>query len=234
MHDPLERPPLPGKDGQNQPTPARPQQKRKLKQTKEQAEEKKPGRLRKQAMPILVMAGLIVGIGLLYSGVRAAREALGPQAQRSTTLPKKLGGIQLGYPEGWKKAPMQNVARASGRWGMGSPGSTKYAFFVTRYPLQAKPSNSAQSKQILLEAQNSLYNTGAPRGSLKAKRVEVAKQSSWYYHFQIAKLDVQIWLVLQNNKQQTAMYQFSCQSPSGARGGTMRVKCREAINGLRF
>lgn len=247
MEQPPQRPPLPDQNWEDrdstqesQQTGARQQRKSSARKQKDSGgkesspKDRKPGKLRKQAMPILIMTGMIVGLFLLYGGVRTAREALGPQAPRTTTLPKQLGKIKLGYPEGWTQKRMDNVARASGRWGMGKPGSTRYAFFITRYPLRAEPRNKAQVQQVLLEAQYSLRNTGASGRKLQAKRIRVAKQSAWYYRFQAQQTDIQIWLILHKSDKRTSLYQFSCQSPPGSKGKSMRQKCLQAIDGLRF
>jgi len=247
MSYPAERPPLPDQDDQSaskqeqvSPAAGKPEsnskknQPHKKQKEKKEDKDKKPGKLRKQLMPIVIMLGLIVGLFIAYSGVRAAREALGPQAPRTTTLPSNLGKIKLGYPEGWKQAAMQGVSGASGRWAMGTPGSTRYALFITRYPLRAVPKNDLQAKQVLLEAQSSLYQTGAAGNNLSAKRVEVAKQSSWYYHFSHSGTNIQIWLILNASDKKASLYQFSCQSPDGRHGSKMRLRCRQAIDGLRF
>jgi len=196
--------------------------------------DKKPGRIRKQAMPVLVMTGLIVGAFIIYSGVRVARQAIGPQAAKTVALPDIMGSINLGLPSGWKDAKMQNVAKASGRWGLGKPGSTKYAFFATRYPLRSVPGNSTQVQQMLNEAQRSLRKTGAQGQNLKKSEYKQGDLSGWKYHFISQGIDIQIWLILHNQEKHSALYQFACQSKPGAKGHSMRTGCQQSLNGLKF
>ena len=129
---------------------------------------------------------------------------------------------------------MQSVYGASGRWGMGKPGSTRYAFFITRYPLHTAPKNDTQTKQVIEEAQRSLYQTGAAGRKLYAKQVKIAKQNAWYYHFSIPGVDVQLWLIMHKSDKSATLYQFSCQSELGKRGRGMRRGCREVLDGLKF
>jgi len=197
-------------------------------------EAKQNRRRGKQVMPTLIMLGLITGAFLLYSGIRAARESLTKPTMPNTTLPQQLGGIQLGLPSGWHQAQMGGVSKSSGRWGMGKPGSTHYAFFITRYPLSRTPESDKQKRQVLAEAQRSLLATGAAGKKLRAQDYKQSEANGWKYHFRTGGIDVQIWLLIHTKENRAALYQFACQSQPGGKGQQMRENCKGSLDQLKF
>lgn len=188
----------------------------------------------KRIFPFLITLGIIVGLVVVYSGIRAARQSLDQGPTKSLTLPKTMGDTQIGQPEGWSQARMQNVAKASGRWGIGPEGSKNYALFITRYPLRAVPKDKAAMSAVRQEAQRSLIATGAAGKKLTVRSAKLGGAQGWQYSFDGPGMNIVSLLLVHTQGSKAALYQISCQSPKGSKGKAFRDKCSQAWSALKF
>lgn len=204
------------------------------KKAEQQTGDKKPGKLRKQLKPTLIMLALIAGVSFTYLSVRAAREALSPPDPKAVTLPQKAGNLTLEIPHGWKGAEMQPVKGSSERWAFGSPGARDYAMFISRYPLNKIPESDGQIKKIRSEAQQSIADTGGPRKPKLQMVEQIGGEDAYRYSFKTRKVWVDLWLSIHKQGDKAALYQFSCQSKPGEAGNKMRDRCAEALDTVKF
>jgi hypothetical protein len=168
-------------------------------------------------VPALAAAALIVALGLVYFGLRAAR--VDPKPVTSSAL-----GLSFAIPQGWKQATQNAPQASNGRVALGSPGAKRQAMFITRYPLK-RPVGS--SKQAAKEARSWLLSTGA-KGNIKLEEHKLAGADGLQAKFKAGGLTIQIQMLFKDR----SSWQLSCQSLTGSAGASTRRACKEILDSV--
>lgn len=187
-----------------------------MSETVQQAPAARP-RKKFHLVPALAAWGMVLVLGALYLGVRAAR--VDPPQPATSAL-----GLQLPLPAGWKQATQQSPQGSDGRIALGAAGARRQALFITRYPLRQEVSDPRRAST---EARRWLRQTGARR-SPKLREVRAGDMDGLAGTLHADGLTIQLTLLFAGRTE----WQLSCQSLPGPAGSATRARCREVLDGL--
>lgn len=188
-----------------------------------------------QLMPTLITAVLILALSVAYFTVRQARHAVAPAQNaphgkaEAGSRQHTAGRLQVSLPDSWRFRRQGGVQGGASRYAAGPAGATDQALFITRYPLRRAPRNDRERRQVLSEARVSLQRTGAPKLQT-AEKVKLAGRDAWRHRYRQGRLTFSVFLVIDERKDGTSLYQIACQSRRGEAGRNVRDGCREAIS----